>query len=236
MENLTQEIHKLTGFQLNEKQIGQFKLYENELLEWNSQFNLTAVRDREGIRIKHFLDSLSCLLVFGNQVPNKLIDVGTGAGFPGIPIKICFPSIHLTLVESVGKKAEFCRHIAQELELHNVEVVQSRAEEIGQMNLHREKYNVAVARAVANLPILMEYLLPLVKIGGFMIAQKGENGPVEAHSVERSAALLGGQIRRLQEIKLPGISENRYLIVLNKVAATPAQYPRRVGIPQKKPL
>jgi 16S rRNA (guanine527-N7)-methyltransferase len=165
-----------------------------------------------------------------------LIDVGTGAGFPGIPLKICYPNMRLTLVESVGKKAEFCRHLAQTLSLDNVDVVNSRAEEIGQMPSHREKYDIAVARAVANLPILVEYLLPLVKIGGLMLAQKGENGPVEVQTVEKSVKLLGGQIQQLREIQLPGVVENRYLIIIKKVAATPRQYPRRVGIPFKNPL
>ena len=236
MEKLITEVQKLTGYQLNNKQVQQFLTYEEQLQEWNARFNLTAVRDQQGIYIKHFLDSLSCLLAFGSRVPARLIDVGTGAGFPGIPLKICYPAMQLTLVESVGKKAEFCRHLIHTLNLDKVEVVNSRAEEIGQMPLHREKYDIAVARAVANLPILVEYLLPLVKIGGIMLAQKGDHGPVEAQSVEKSARLLGGQVQQLREIQLPGIAESRYLIILNKVAATPPQYPRRVGIPLKNPL
>jgi 16S rRNA (guanine527-N7)-methyltransferase len=236
MERLNLEVKKLTGFSLNEKQAGQFQRYEAELLDWNSRFNLTAVRDQEGIRIKHFLDSLSCMLVFGGRTPSRLIDVGTGAGFPGVPLKICFPNMQLTLVESVGKKADFCRHLVTSLGLDKVEVVQARAEEIGQMSPHREKYDIATARAVANLPILVEYLLPLVKLGGIMLAQKGENGPAEAQSVEKSVKILGGQIQQLRQIDLPGVAENRYLIVISKVAVTPLQYPRRVGIPLKNPL
>lgn len=236
MEKLIQEFGKFTGFSLNEHHIRQFQRYEDELLDWNSRFNLTAVRDREGIQIKHFLDSLSCIKVWGNQAPARLIDIGTGAGFPGLPIKILYPRMQVTLVESVGKKADFCRHIVKTLGLEKVEVIQCRAEEIGQMAGHREQYDFAVARAVANLSILVEYLLPLVKIGGAMIAQKGENGPIEAHAVDKSTRLLGGHIHQMKEIHLPGVTETRYLIVVNKVAATPDKYPRRVGIPPKNPL
>ena len=180
MEKLIQEVKNLTGYQLNDKQIHLFQRYEEELLDWNSRFNLTAVRDRDGIQVKHFLDSLSCLLVMSGRHPARLIDVGTGAGFPGVPLKICFPGMQLTLVESVGKKADFCRHLVSSLGLDKVDVIQARAEEIGQMPTHREKYDIAIARAVASLPILVEYLIPLVKIGGIMLAQKGENGPAEA--------------------------------------------------------
>jgi len=236
MEKLIQEVRKLTGYQLNDKQVSLFQRYEEELLEWNSRFNLTAVRDREGIRIKHFLDSLSCMLVFGSHFPARLIDVGTGAGFPGVPLKICFPSMQLTLVESVGKKAQFCRHIVTSLGLERVEIIQARAEEIGQMPLHREKYDLATARAVAAMPILVEYLLPLVKIGGTVLAQKGENGPAETQSVENSVRLLGGKIQQVRKINLPGVAEDRYFISISKVAGTPAQFPRRVGIPLKNPL
>ena len=236
MEKYIEEFKKLTGLSLNENQIHQFKQYEDELLEWNSRFNLTAVRDREGIQTKHFLDSLSCILVWGNRIPTRLIDIGTGAGFPGLPLKIFYPNLQVTLVESVGKKAEFCRHIVSLLKMEKVEVLPNRAEEVGQMKVHREKYDIAIARAVAHLSVLVEYLLPLVKIGGAMVAQKGENGPVETQTINQSCKILGGQIHQLKEINLPGVSETRYLVIIDKTAATPDKYPRRVGIPLKTPL
>jgi 16S rRNA (guanine527-N7)-methyltransferase len=236
MENFSQEIFKQTGFKLNESQIRLFHLYEKELLDWNTRMNLTAVRESEGVQIKHFVDSATCLLAFGEHIPHRLIDIGTGAGFPGIPLKILFPQIQLTLVESVGKKAQFCQHIIQKLGLDHSEVFTFRAEEIGQMPQYREKFDCAVARAVANLPVLAEYLLPLVKLGGIMLAQKGENGPVEAHEAEKSIKILGGRIHKLRQIQLPGVTETRYLVSINKVAATPPQYPRRVGVPSKTPL
>ncbi len=210
--------------------------YEKELLEWNQKFNLTAIRDAESIRTKHFLDSFSCVLAWKANPPASLIDVGTGAGFPGLPLKILYPNLKLTLVESVGKKAMFCQHIVSVLGLEHVEVIQSRAEEAGQDSNHREKYDWAVARAVANLNILSEYLLPLVKIDGTMLAQKGENGPAEAQSAEKAMKLLGGELRELIPVQLPGVAEDRYLVLVDKVAATPSNYPRKAGVPAKQPL
>lgn len=210
--------------------------YEKELLEWNQKFNLTAIRDAESIRTKHFLDSFSCVLAWNANPPNSLIDIGTGAGFPGLALKILYPNLKLTLVESVGKKAMFCQHIVSVLGLEHVEVIKSRAEDVGQDINHREKYDWAVARAVANLNVLSEYLLPLVKLGGIMLAQKGESGPAEAQSAEKAVKLLGGNLRELIKVNLPGITEDRYLVLVDKVAATPTKYPRKAGMPGKVPL
>jgi len=210
--------------------------YEKELLEWNQKFNLTAIRDAESIRTKHFLDSFSCVLAWKASPPNSLIDVGTGAGFPGLPIKILYPNLKLTLVESVGKKAMFCQHIVSVLGLEHVNVVKSRAEDLGQDTNHREQYDWAVARAVANLNILSEFLLPFVKLGGTMLAQKGESGPAEAQSAEKAMKLLGGKLRQLITVNLPGVAEDRYLVLVDKVAATPPKYPRKAGVPAKQPL
>jgi len=187
MEKLAQDLRSLVGIQLTSRQLAAFKKYEEVLLEWNKNINLTAIRDGEGIRNKHFLDSLTCMLAWRDRPPERLIDIGTGAGFPGIPLKIIMPRLQLTLVESVGKKLEFCRHIVDILGLENVTCLQARAEELGLAREHREKYDWAVARAVANLPVLAEYLLPLVRIGGGMLAQKGETGPAEADVYKRQA-------------------------------------------------
>lgn len=236
MEKLYQDTLNLLGIRLAPRQMAAFERYEKELLEWNERFNLTAIRDVEGIRSKHFLDSLTCVQAWKDTPPGSLVDVGTGAGFPGIPLKILYPSLSLTLVESVGKKAEFCRHIVKTLNLDKVEIVQARAEEIGQMKKFREKFDWAVARAVANLPILVEYLLPLAKVNGSVLAQKGESGPAEAQASEKAIHVLGGHLRQLIEVTLPGVAEDRYLIVIDKVAVTPPNYPRRVGVPSKNPL
>jgi 16S rRNA (guanine527-N7)-methyltransferase len=236
MQKLHQDALNQFGISLNQRQISAFDRYEVELLDWNARFNLTAIRDSESIRAKHFLDSLSCVLAWRENPPACLIDVGTGAGFPGIPLKILLPSLQLALVESVGKKAEFCRHLSGVLGLEKVEVLQTRAEEVGQLVKHREHYDWAVARAVASLPILVEFLLPLVHVGGSILAQKGESGPAEAHASEHAIRMLGGRLRQLIKVDLPGVADERYLVVIDKVAATPLNYPRRVGIPAKKPL
>lgn len=236
MEKMKQAAQSVLGINLTPGQLETFHRYEQELISWNSRFNLTAIRDSEGIRSKHFLDSLSCILAMRDTPPGRLIDVGTGAGFPGIPLKIIYPAMRLTLVESVGKKANFCRHIVQHLRMEGVDVVQARAEETGQLRAHREQYDWAVARAVASLPVLMEYLLPLVKVGGRVLAQKGESGPAETQEAARAMQLLGGRLKQLIPLQLPGITEDRYLIVVDKIAATPAQYPRRPGVPTKNPL
>lgn len=236
MEKLVQDLRALVGIQLNARQISALKRYEEVLLEWNQKLNLTAIRDSEGIRTKHFLDSLTCMLAWRDRPPDNLIDIGTGAGFPGIPLKIVMPRMRLTLVESVGKKLEFCCHVVKLLGLENVTCVQARAEELGLSRDHREKYDWAVARAVANLPVLSEYLLPLVRVGGGMLAQKGETGPAEAHKAERAIHVLGGSIRQLMPVLLPGVTEERFLVVVDKISTTPPGYPRRVGLPAKRPI
>ncbi len=235
--SFTQSVQNICGVQLTARQMHAFQVFETELLDWNQKFNLTAIRDAEGIHTKHFLDSLTCLQGMNpaNSVP-RMIDIGTGAGFPGLVLKIAIPGAQLTLVESIGKKVEFCRHMVEALKLDKVDVIQTRAEEIGQMAEHREKYDYALARAVANLPILLEYTLPLVKIGGRVIAQKGSSAHAEANSSHKALQLLGGHLRQLVPVVLPGVAEDRFLVLVDKVAATPPLYPRRVGIPQKKPL
>jgi 16S rRNA (guanine527-N7)-methyltransferase len=200
------------------------------------EFAQVAIRNPQEIRTKHFLDSLTCVQALRDTTVERLIDIGCGAGFPGIPLKIIFPKMQLTLVESVGKKVEFCRHVVRTLGLAGVEVLHERAEVLGQLPTHREKYDWAVARAVAILPVLAEYLLPLVRVGGRMLAMKGENGPAEAHAAEHALRVLGGHLRQLITVTLPGVVEERYLVVVDKIAATPGGYPRRVGMPTKKPI
>ncbi len=236
MENLVRHARELFHVHLTERQVSALSTYERELLEWNQKFNLTALRDANAVRTKHFLDSFSCALVWGANPPRRLIDVGTGAGFPGVPLKILYPAMKLTLVEFVGKKAMFCEHIVRLLGLENVEVVKGRAEEVGCMREHREQYEWAVARAVAPMNVLAEYLLPLVRVGGAMLAQKGESGPAEAQSAERAMRLLGGKLRQVIQVNLPGVADDRYLVVVDKSAATPPKYPRKAGIPTKNPL
>ncbi len=236
MNKLAEQVYQQVGLRLTRAQLSALRHYEQELLAWNTRFNLTAIRDAEEVHTRHFLDSLTCLLAFRENPPGRLIDVGTGAGLPGLALKIALPNLQLTLVESVGKKADFCRHIVQTLHLENVQVIQERAEALGQAHDYREQYDCAVARAVASMAVLAEYLLPLVKVNGLMLAMKGESGPAEAHGAERAIRLLGGHLRQLIPLTLPGVVEERYLILVDKIAATPPVYPRRVGVPSKRPL
>ena len=230
-------VKTLIGLQLNRDQVAALKHYEMELLKWNEQISLTAIRDPEGVRVKHFLDSLTVLLAWERSAPPaRLIDIGTGAGFPGLVLKLIWPGTKVTLVESVHKKADFCRHMAARLDLEQVEVLAERAEVVGQADLHRQSYDLAVARAVARMPILMEYLLPLVHRNGIVMAMKGEAAPAETHAAEKAIHLLGGRVRKLVHVELPGVVEERFIVVVDKVAQTPERYPRRIGVPAKTPL
>jgi 16S rRNA (guanine527-N7)-methyltransferase len=236
METLVREAQALFNIRLTGRQVMALLTYERELMEWNQKFNLTAIKEEEAIRTKHYLDSFSCILAWKALPPSRLIDVGTGAGFPGIPLKILYPNLQVTLVESVGKKAMFCQHIVRVLGLEGVEVLQARAEEVGQNPIYRESFDWAVARAVAKLDVLSEYLLPLVKVGGMMLAQKGESGPAEAQAAENAMKILGGKLKYVVQVNLPRVVDDRYLVLVEKIAATPSRYPRKPGIPAKMPL
>ena len=235
-ELLQEEFFTLVGQKFEPYQLEAAQRYADLLSEWNQKINLTAITTPEEIRRKHFLDSLSCMLVIKDTPTHRMIDIGTGAGFPGLPLKILHPEMHLTLVESVAKKTNFLSLIVQELGLKPVEVITERAEIVGQDPAHRERYDWAVARAVAGLTVLVEYLLPLTRVGGFALAQKGDTALEEIKAAQPAIATLGGQVRDPVQVVLPGVPEKRYLVVIEKIHPTPAQYPRRVGIPSKRPL
>lgn len=224
------------GLSLTAGQLTAFDRYAQALFEWNQRVNLTAITAPGDVEIKHFIDSLTCLLGMDLRRGQRLIDVGTGAGFPGLPLKIVRPDLKLVLVEATAKKVAFCRHVVHSLNLKGVEVLHARAESIGVDPAHREVYDWAVARAVAPLAVLSEYLLPLVRVGGRAVAQKGEAGPAEVHSAEAAIQRLGGRVVQLKHLELPKVAESRYLVLIDKVAATPEGYPRRPGIPSKRPL
>ena len=232
LENLVQE---QLNIKLTNTQIQAFQIYETLLLEWNQKFNLTAITDPDEIRLKHFYDSLTCLKVIQDE-HTSIIDIGCGAGFPGIPLKIMLPGLRLVLVESVGKKATFCSAVVDALKLDNVSVLHARVEDLGRDPVHREQYDWAIARAVAAMPVLSEYLLPLVRFGGNMLAQKGAHSKEELSQAKNAIAILGGQLKDVQEFNLPVNDENRALVVIEKIKSTPMKYPRKAGTPSKKPL
>ncbi len=237
MRQLARIAQEQLNINLTAAQLAAFDTYAQELMAWNAHTNLTAITEREAIAVRHFADSLSCLTVMrGRLGAGRVIDVGTGAGFPGLPLKIVCPTIHLTLVEATGKKVAFLEHVVAKLGLGQVTFVNERAEAIGQMPEHREKYDWVLARAVAGMPTLAEYLLPLAKVGGHCLAQKGETAPQEINEAQTAIKLLGGHVEQLRVVELPTVAETRYLVELKKIAATPPKYPRRPGMPNKRPI
>lgn len=224
------------GLVLSPSQLEQFTAYERLLVTWNERISLTSIRLPRDIQIRHFFDSLTCAAVTGPLDGRSLIDVGSGAGFPGLPLKIIFPTLKLTLVDSVAKKARFLEEVVGELGLSDVTVIAERAEVVGQDNLYREQFDWAVARAVAELRILVELLLPLCRVGGHALAQKGESAAAEAQTAATAITALGGGEPQITSVLLPEVEQIHYLIVVDKVQTTPSRYPRRSGIPAKRPL
>ena len=222
--------------EINARQMEQFSQYRDLLLHWNQKTNLTAIKDESEMVIKHFFDSFTCLKAINSPSTFSLVDVGTGAGFPGIPLKIILPEISLTLVESVGKKADFCRLAVDSLELSSTRVLQARAEEVGQNPDMRESFDYAVARAVAELAVLAEYLLPFIKVGGTALAMKGRINSDEVYASERAVSIMGGRFKEPVEIILPDGYGHRVIYPIIKVSPSPPNYPRRAGVPSRKPI
>ena len=219
---------------INDDNAKKFAKYMELLIEWNKKINLTAITDEEGILVKHFLDSISITSLIDEK--SKIIDVGTGAGFPGLPLKIVNNDLNITLVDSLNKRINFLNEVKKELKLSNIEIIHARAEDIGIDAKYREKYDFVVSRAVAELRILVEYLLPLVKVGGRVIAMKGPNIEEEIKSAENAINVLGGRIEKIHNFKLGDTDNNRTIIVINKIKNTENKYPRKAGIPRKNPL
>jgi len=237
MQRLMDTTFDLLKLSLSASQQQAFQTYATELADWNSRMNLTAITEPADIEIRHFVDSLICLKVIGRPRPGmRVIDVGTGAGFPGLPLKIVAPQIDLTLVESTGKKVEFLRHVVGKLGLDGVTLLNERAETVGHDPAHRESYDWVLARAVATLNTLAEYLLPLARLGGHCLPQKGESAAQEASEAQAAIKTLGGSLRQLTPYHLPSVVDTRYLVDIEKTASTPPRFPRRVGVPAKRPL
>lgn len=228
------ELAEKIEIMLDEEQINKYYDYMNLLLEWNEKINLTAITEQDDVILKHFIDSMTSLKYL--EESKTIIDVGTGAGFPGIPIAIVDKEKKVTLVDSLNKRIKFLDDVKEKIDLKNVVTIHSRAEDIGKDAKHREKYDVAISRAVANLATLAEYLLPLVTIGGKCICMKGANIEEEIENSKIAIKKLGGKIEKVEEFYLPDSDMKRNIIVIRKINKTDQKYPRKAGIPSKEPL
>ena len=238
MEKLKSGAAKL-GLSLSQGQLEQFNTYYQELITWNRRMNLTSITDYEEVQIKHFLDSLTVTLALKKSIgieSLRIIDVGTGAGMPGLPLKILFPDISLMLLDATAKKATFLHHIKDKLGLENVEVVVGRSEEVAHLVEYRERFDIVLSRAVAPLATLAELTLPFCAIGGSFIAQKKGEIELEVSQADKAIGVLGGKLREVKRIELEEFTDERYLVIIDKISATPHQYPRRPGVPAKRPL
>lgn len=224
------------GIKLSDIQINQFITYFEMLVEWNHVMNLTAITEYDEVMKKHFVDSLSLIKAYDINKKTKVIDIGTGAGFPGLALKIAYPNLQVTLLDSLNKRIHFLNAVIDRLQLTEVDTVHGRAEDFAKPGKLREKYDLCVSRAVANLSTLSEYCLPFVKEGGYFISYKSEKITEEAESAEKAITILGGKVKRQVEFKLPDSDIYRNLFVIQKVKKTPTKYPRKAGLPSKEPL
>lgn len=230
MEELAKEIN----IEFSVEQLKKFHRYKELLLEWNEKMNLTAITDPEEIILKHFIDSLTILKEIKDN--EKVVDVGTGAGFPGIPLSIMNETIKITLVDSLNKRLIFLQNVIDELKLENVKIVHSRAEDFGKNKNYRETFDIAVSRAVANLSTLSEYLIPLIKINAKCICMKASEADEEIENAKKAIKVLGGAINRIDKFNLPKSDIGRTIIIISKEKGTPNKYPRKAGIPSKEPI
>ncbi|WP_096438022.1 16S rRNA (guanine(527)-N(7))-methyltransferase RsmG [Alteribacter populi] len=234
-DQFQQELVK-RGLLLEDKQLAQFERYFEVLVDWNERMNLTAITDKEEVYLKHFFDSVSAAFHFNFQDVHTIVDIGAGAGFPSLPLKICFPHLDVTIVDSLNKRITFLHALAEELDLAGVSFYHDRAETFGKKKEHRESYDVAMARAVARLPVLSELCLPLVKKNGTFIAMKGAGAKDELDEARKAFRVLGGELAEANEFQLPKEQSERSIITVKKVQPTPKKYPRKPGTPNKQPI
>lgn len=231
-----EEEMKAIGLTISSQQKEQFDRYYELMIEWNKVMNLTGITQRNEVDIKHFIDSLTIVRIKNMNNISSLIDIGTGAGFPGIPLKIVFPHINVVLLDSLNKRLKFLDEVISKLGLVNITTIHGRAEDYAKKTEFREKFDVCVSRAVANLSTLSEYCLPFVKTGGSFISYKGSDAEKEIEQAENAVKILGGEIKDTQRFTLPGTDMGRVLIDVRKIKTTPKKYPRKAGVPAKEPL
>ena len=228
------------GIDLNARRVKQFELYYQKLIEWNEKINLTTIVGYQEAQVKHFLDSISVISALTREEMDRadfsIIDIGTGAGFPGLPLKILLAEPRLVLVDSTAKKVAFLRCVTRELGLDNVEIVCGRAEEIAHLPLYRQRFDLALSRAVASLPVLAELALPFCRIGGKFVAQKKGEVEQEMKKADKAIETLGGKLGQVKRIELEQLSDERYLVIIDKIYPTPEKYPRRPGVPGRRPI
>lgn len=232
---LTKKVKELS-IVLNDKQIQQFEQYYNILVEWNKVMNLTAITEYEEVVEKHFLDSLTIVDAINMEKIETLIDVGTGAGFPGIPLKIAFPHLKVTLLDSLNKRIKFLNEVIDLLELDDIKTIHGRAEDYAKQAEYREQYDICVSRAVANLATLSEYCLPYVKVDGLFVPYKSGKIDEELKSSEKAVSILGGKVEEVVKFQLPGTDIGRSFVKIHKIKETKKKYPRKAGMPTKEPL
>jgi 16S rRNA (guanine527-N7)-methyltransferase len=224
------------GISLSSEQLGQFEIYFETLVEWNEKMNLTAITDKAEVYLKHFYDSITASFYFDFTKPFHLCDVGAGAGFPSIPLKIVFPHIEVTIVDSLNKRISFLNHLAKELKLENVHFIHDRAETFGVNPNFRENFEVVTARAVARMSVLSELCLPLVKVGGHFIAMKAAHAKDELEIGQKAITTLGGRLEDMHTFTLPMEESERNILIIKKEKQTPKKYPRKPGTPGKTPI
>lgn len=224
------------NIKVTDENIRKFEIYKELLLEWNEKINLTTITDPKEVDIKHFIDSATCLATGYIKDGDNIIDVGTGAGFPGIPIKILNENISITLLDSLNKRIKYLEDVVSKTNIMDATLLHSRAEDAGMSKKHREKYDIAVSRAVAALNVLCEYCLPFVKVGGYFICQKGPSYIEELNNAEKAIKTLGGKLKEVKDYKLPNSDITHYILIIDKINNTPTKYPRKAGKPSSDPI
>ena len=232
-EKIKEYMNKI-NIEISDKQIEKFFDYMNLLLEWNEKINLTAITEPEDIILKHFVDCATILKYIKDE--DKIIDIGTGAGFPGIPLKILNEKLDITLMDSLNKRINFLNEIINKLDLKNIVAIHARAEELARNKEYREKFDIATSRAVANLSTLSEYMLPMTKINGQSICMKGPDIEEEIENGKKAVKILGGEIKKVEKLELPESKDKRTIIQIIKTKNTPNKYPRKAGKPSKEPI